>query len=189
MHFPVKTMRVAWHRHCCVAQATPRAKQVNSTMGTKENERKVNVCCRIRPLSATTSTSAETNATDLLEDSGSHIQSAGPSLALLARGDSRSSNSSNNSSSSTAGRASNGESKTKGVRRKRDRWEFTFDDVLEDGCSQHEVYQKCAQDIVESVLAGINGTTMACEIEYACDHSLCAFRDYRNGDYPTVSCT
>lgn len=45
-----------------------------------------------------------------------------------------------------------------------DRWGFTFDDVLEAGCSQEEVYRKCAKDILESALNGVNGTIMACEL-------------------------
>ena len=48
-------------------------------------------------------------------------------------------------------------------RRGRERWGFTFDDVFEDGCTQEEVYKRCAMDIVHSSLSGVHGTIMACE--------------------------
>lgn len=57
----------------------------------------------------------------------------------------------------------NGATRASGRRRDRDRWDFTFDDVLENGCEQEEVYRRCASDIVDSVLAGVNGTIMACK--------------------------
>jgi hypothetical protein len=41
-----------------------------------------------------------------------------------------------------------------------DRWEFVLTDVLADA-SQEAVFSRCALDIVESVLAGYNGTIMA----------------------------
>lgn len=107
-------------------------------MESYEHSRKVKVCCRIRPLDTSI---ASRGATPIdIENRCVHIQS---------------------SSSGTAAREGRGAT---GYRRgRKDRWGFTFDDVLEDGCSQEEVYRKCAEDIVQSVLTGVNGTVMACE--------------------------
>lgn len=51
----------------------------------------------------------------------------------------------------------------RGGRRRRGSWGFTFDDVMEEGCRQDEVYRRCAKCIVDSALVGLNGTVMACE--------------------------
>lgn len=62
-----------------------------------------------------------------------------------------------------------------GRRRERHRWGFTFDDVLENGCKQEEVYRRCASDIVDSVLAGVNGTVMACKWSIKVYLSVCVY--------------
>ncbi|CAN0113942.1 unnamed protein product [Ectocarpus sp. 4 AP-2014] len=105
---------------------------------------RITVCCRIRPLGTSTErVPIDTNHQRLW------LHSAEP-LSVIA-------GQTGSSSSSTA---------RWGARRvrggaKNDRWGFTFDDVLEPGCSQEEVYRKCAKDILESALNGVNGTIMA----------------------------
>ncbi|CAM9384138.1 unnamed protein product [Pylaiella littoralis] len=96
-----------------------------------EHSGKVKVCCRIRPVGTSR------DATPInIENRCVHIQTAAARDGSGARGCRR-------------------------RRRRRDRWGFTFDDVLEDDCSQEEVYRKCAEDILQSVLTGVNGTVMA----------------------------
>lgn len=107
---------------------------------------RVTVCCRIRPLGTSTEgIPIDTNHQCLL------IQSAEPPSVLAEQ--------TGSSSSSTARR---GAKRVRGGARN-DRWGFTFDDVLEAGCSQEAVYRKCAKGILESALNGVNGTIMACE--------------------------
>lgn len=118
-------------------------------MESYEHSGKVKVCCRIRPVGASIDSIDSRGATPIdIENRCVHIQQPC------------------SSSSGTAAREGSG---AKGYRRRRkDRWGFTFDDVLEDGCSQEEVYSKCAADIVQSVLTGVNGTVMACESPGSC---------------------
>ncbi|CAM9751393.1 unnamed protein product, partial [Ectocarpus sp. 8 AP-2014] len=105
---------------------------------------RITVCCRIRPLGTSTErVPIDTNHRCLW------VHSAEPSSVLAGP--------SGSSSSSTARW---GARRVRGGARN-DRWGFTFDDVLEAGCSQEEVYRKCAKDILESALNGVNGTIMA----------------------------
>ncbi|CAM9511567.1 unnamed protein product [Ectocarpus sp. 6 AP-2014] len=103
---------------------------------------RITVCCRIRPLGTSTErVPIDTNHRCLW------VHSAEQSSVLAGQ----------SGSSSTArwgARTVRGGSRN-------DRWGFTFDDVLEAGCSQEEVYRKCAKDILESALNGVNGTIMA----------------------------
>lgn len=115
---------------------------------------KIKVCCRIRPLGISderssacrTDTGSRESAPIEIEDRRVHLKS-GPALVAQS------------GSGSVAGRLSSG----LGGGRRRDRWEFSFDDVLEKGCTQDEAYRRCAKAIVDSVLQGVNGTVMACE--------------------------
>lgn len=115
---------------------------------------RIKVCCRIRPLGSTEATDAHREAGSRgsnpveIVDRRVHLNSELAAVVGPA-----------GSNSYTAGRLSSGV--TGG--RKRNRWGFTFDDVLEDGCEQDEVYRRCAKNVVDSVLVGFNGTIMACE--------------------------
>lgn len=112
---------------------------------------KIKVCCRIRPVG----TSREATPIDI-ENRCVHIQPCSSSGGLARP----------TGTSTAAAREGSGPRGCR--RRRRDRWGFTFDDVLEDGCSQEEVYHKCAEEIVQSVLTGVNGTVMACESKCVC---------------------
>lgn len=103
-----------------------------------EHDRKIRVCCRVRPVGK--------EATTPLNIRDGYVVHLQPSSAPTSNG-----------------AAAREESTARNRRRRRGQWGFTFDDVLEDGCSQEEVYRKCAKEIVQSALAGVHGTIMACE--------------------------
>lgn len=113
---------------------------VGLSMDASEHDEKIKVCCRVRPVGK-----EETTPLNVRDRCVVHLQ---PSSAPT-------------SSSGTA--AAREGSRARSTRRRRGQWGFTFDDVLEDGCSQEEVYRTCAKDVVQSALAGVHGTIMACE--------------------------
>lgn len=109
-------------------------------MDVSEHDRKINVCCRVRPVGR-----EATTPLNIRDRCVVHLQ---PSSAPI------------NTSGTAAARE---RSRARNRRRRREQWGFTFDDVLEDGCSQEEVYRKCAKDVLQSALSGVHGTVMACE--------------------------
>lgn len=141
----------------------------------------VRVCCRVRPLRAPPQESngnavcstPSLEATPVGKTKRLHGDSADNPLESKTRRNSISATRAaarhqvGNSPDSTAvvinGSGATARWKNAGRRRNTDRWGFTFDDVLENGCEQEEVYRRCASDIVHSVLNGVNGTIMACE--------------------------
>lgn len=121
---------------------------------------RIKVYCRVRPLGLIDGDGAGEagglggrigSDTDLLSRGSTPIEIDQRQIHVRAGG-----NAGHRSSSLSNGGA------VRGGRRK-DRWGFTFDDVMESNCGQDEVYYRCAHDIVSSVLQGINGTIMACE--------------------------
>ena len=146
---------------------------------------KIAVCCRIRPPKTTdsrSSSSSSSNSDTSQSRDWSRVSSRGstpieidnrsvhlkPAYAALAEHNNASNSSGRGSSTAAAvvaaaaaaGRLSAG---ARGGRRRRGSWGFTFDDVIEEGCQQDEVYRRCAKCIVDSALVGLNGTVMACE--------------------------
>ncbi len=105
-------------------------------MTAREHSR-VKVCCRVRPVGK------EANQLNIRQDGSVMLTGSSSAPSTREGGGARDSS-----------------------RRGRDRWGFTFDDVLEDGCTQQEVYKRCAKDIVQSWLSGVHGTILACE--YIC---------------------
>lgn len=137
---------------------------------TAEELGKIKVCCRIRPLGTTTHVGGTSISTDEITDDcakdGSRVEST-PIEAVDCRVHVKSEPTAGlrDGGGGGGGGAYCGRS-TGGVRgggRRRDRWGFTFDDVMEQGCRQDEVYRRCAKGVVDSVLMGLNGTVMACE--------------------------
>lgn len=142
----------------------------------------VRVCCRVRPLRAPpvgSNSNAHCSSTASLEatpvgkikrlhgdSADSHLESRsgrGSISATRAAARRQLGNSPDSTEVVLDGYGATTRSKNAGRRRNTDRWGFTFDDVLENGCEQEEVYRRCARDIVHSVLAGVNGTVLACE--------------------------
>lgn len=117
---------------------------------------RIKVCCRIRPLGTPDAITdgarkGPRESTPIeVEDRRVHVKSESTEQIGQAN------------CSSTGGLPSG----ARGGQR-RDRWGFTFDDVLEDGCRQEEVYYRCAKCIVDSVLTGLNGTVIACKHAFA----------------------
>lgn len=109
-------------------------------MDLSEHDGKIKVCCRVRPIGKEVTTPFNIRDRCVV-----HLE---PPSAPTSRSD------------TTASREGD---RARNRRRRRDQWGFTFDDVLEDGCSQEEVYRKCAKDVVQSALSGVHGTIMACE--------------------------
>lgn len=118
---------------------------------------RIKVCCRIRPLGAMALVSGTDEIIDDCAKDG--LQESTPIEAEDCRVHVKSAPRLRDVGGGTCGRLTNG---VRGGRR-RDRWGFTFDDVLEHGCRQHEVYRRCGKGVVNSVLMGLNGTVMACE--------------------------
>lgn len=136
---------------------------------------KIAVCCRIRPPetidSSTTSSSTDakqsregrsrSRGSTPIETDDRHVRLK-PEYAALAEHNTIHGGGIAGSAAAAvaAGRLSTG---ARGGRR-RGSWGFTFDDVMEEGCRQDEVYRRCAKCIVDSALVGLNGTVMACEL-------------------------
>lgn len=150
---------------------------------------KIKVCCRIRPLETRATTADDVDVLRSLSDSSGrngarrstpiaiqnghqvHVQLE---PAHIAHTDDAATRLGEDASlNSVAARRSFGSARGN---RRRDRWEFSFDDVLADGCRQHEVYTTCAKDIVDTVPLGLNGTIIACELLVMALHPAIALR-------------
>lgn len=103
---------------------------------TAREHSRIKVCCRVRPVGK------EANRLDIRQDGSVLLTGSNSTPSTREGGGARDS------------------------RRGRDRWGFTFDDVLEEGCTQEEVYKRCAKDIVQSLLRGVHGTILACKYIY-----------------------
>lgn len=114
-------------------------------MGVSEHDGRIKVCCRVRPIGKGVTTPLDVRHRCVVHLQPSSAPTIGSDTATAREG-----------------------SRARNRRRTRDQWGFTFDDVLEDGSSQEEVYRRCAKDIVQSALAGVNGTIMACESTEKC---------------------
>ena len=137
---------------------------------------KIAVCCRIRPPETADSSSStyarhsregrsRPRGSTPIETDQRHVRLKPEYAALAEQNIFHGGGITMNSNATAAAAAAAAGHLPAGVRggRRRGRWGFTFDDVMEEGCQQNEVYRRCAKSIVDSALVGLNGTVMACE--------------------------